>query len=92
MTNITGNRLITITASAGEIYDIDYITAYAVDVANNTDSDILISDNNDFVQSSGAGNYATIVSGGAYNGMALVNSKLYIKSNGSGNIAIVRSR
>ncbi|MGN0181522.1 MAG: hypothetical protein ACI4DP_03795 [Candidatus Ornithomonoglobus sp.] len=91
MTTIKGTHMKTINAAAGEIYEIEYSSAWRVDISNNTDSSILISTNGEFSEDGTAADYLELPSGFNYNNLAVTNT-LYIKSNGTGKIMIVRCR
>lgn len=91
MTTIKGTHLKTIDAAAGEVYKIEYASAWRVDIANNTDDSILIGTDGNFSKTTAAGDYLEIPSGCSYNNLAAPH-KLYIKSNGTGKIVVVRCR
>lgn len=89
MTKVRATKLITIVADAGEIYEIDFGTAFAADIMNYTDSNICISFNNTFEANGCAKNYLEIGRGCAYNSLKSGNTRIYVKAEESGNIAIV---
>ena len=92
MTDITGKKLTTISAAAGEIYCVTLTAAgHKIDILNNTDNNIYVSDKNDFLQLASGSAYLTIPPGGGYNGLAAASDKLYIKSLGSGIVSIAEN-
>lgn len=91
MKTIEGTHLKTINATTGETYIIEYNSAWRVDISNNTDGSILISANGIFSENGPAANYLELPEGYNYNNLAVLDA-LYIKSNGTGKIMIVRCR
>lgn len=93
MVNITGKRFTTITAKANEIYKVTLSAGdRAVDMGNNTDDDIFVSETNDFTDSVSGSAYLTIPSGGGYNGLRPYKDTFYIKSAGSGTVSVAVRR
>lgn len=92
MTDITGKRFTTISAASGEVYRVTLTAAgHKIDILNNTDNNILVSDKNSFVQSASGSPYLTIPPGGGYNGLSAAADKLYIKSPGAGIVSITEN-
>ena len=90
MPDITGKRFTTIPAASNTVYAVTLAAAgHKIDILNNTDGDILISEKNSFAQSASGSPYLTIPSGGGYNGLNTVSDKLYIKSAGTGTISVI---
>ena len=93
MANITGKRFTTINAAANETYTVTLSAGdRAIDMVNNTDDDILISETNNFTESASGSPYLTIPSGGGYNGLRPYKDTFYVKSAGSGTISLVVRR
>lgn len=91
MTTIKGTHLKTIDATANEVYKLEYASAWRVDIANNTDDRILISTDGNFSTDGTSSDYLEIPSSCSYNNLAAPH-RLYIKSNGTGKIVVVRCR
>lgn len=94
MTNINGKALITLTVGEGEEYCLQYEDNHSVDIINNTDGAIYISSDGVFDSSDGAGHYLTIPEGCGYNGYnhMYMSNKLFVKSNGAGEVCIIIRR
>lgn len=93
MTNIEGKRYTTITANAGEIYNVTLsVGDRAVDILNNTDDNIFIAETNSFTEIESGSAYLTLAAGGGYNGLRPKKDKLYIKSLSSGTISFTVRR
>ena len=89
MTDITGNRFTTIAGAVGEVYRVTLTAAgHRIDIFNNTENNILVSDKNSFTQSASGSPYLTIPPDGGYNGLVSVSDKLYIKTLGVGTVSI----
>lgn len=92
MTTIKGTEFLTVHATAGEIYELDYGTPPKLSIVNNTDADILISYTPEFSDDtdSNISRHMKIPAGTAGNNIRCSFGKVYIKSEGSGDIGIVR--
>lgn len=86
--DVTGKRVMTITATAGTTYVITWPQALYISIYNNTDGDIQIDDNGQFVASGNIANYVTVPSGAYINDVSIVGSKICIKALAAGNIVI----
>lgn len=92
MIYITGKKYTTISAAAGEIYCVTLTAAgHKIDILNNTDNNIYVSDKNDFLQLASGSAYLTIPPGGGYNGLAAASDKLYIRTVGVGTVSIAEN-
>lgn len=89
MKNIKGNKFLTIAGVAGEVYRITYTKCFEVDIINSSDGDLYVGSSENFTTEDGVSNYAVIKSGGYYNGLR-VSGSLYLKSNGTGEITVIR--
>lgn len=94
MINIKGNTLVTFTATAGEIYCIQYETNHAVNIANLTEGDIYVSSDGVFDELNGVGGYIIIPSGGGYNDYNHIytSNKLFIKADEDGKVSVASRR
>lgn len=91
MTTIKGQSFLTITASAGETYMIDYTVPPKLSIANNTESTILIRVDSEFTDRAGeVRECIEVPSGAGVNNIRMQFNKVYIKAEGSGSIVIVR--
>lgn len=90
MIDIIGDRYLTITSTANEIYMIDFSGTdntspkQYVDILNHTSGDMKISS-----EEIGENNYAIIPAGAAYNSLGIHGSILYIQSSDAGIISII---
>lgn len=92
MIYITGKKYTTISAAAGEIYCVTLTAAgHKIDILNNTDNNIYVSDKNDFLQLASGSAYLTIPPGGGYNGLSAASDKLYIRTVGVGTVSIAEN-
>lgn len=95
MTEITGAPALTITATAGETYKVNYESSTAVDIYNDTQGCILVNETGSFTPSSGVGEYLKIPDGGSYNGyrsVTAIGCVVYIKAAAAGDICVVEKR
>ncbi|MGM9937053.1 MAG: hypothetical protein ACI38A_06885 [Candidatus Ornithomonoglobus sp.] len=92
MTTIKGQRFLTVHATAGEVYEIEYTVPPKVSIANNTDGNIFISTDPEFADddTGTAGSFLELQAGGAANNISMSFYKVYIKAENSGSIVIVR--
>lgn len=91
MKTIKGQSFLTITASAGETYMIDYTVPPKLSIANNTTGNIIIGTDSEFTDSTGAVRECIDVpSGVGVNNIRMPFNKVYIKTEDSGSIVIVR--
>lgn len=89
MINIDADRLLTIEASAGEVYAISYSSPRYADIHNQTSGDLNIDINGEFKEDGAVKHYIIIPSGGVYNGFKLGTDKLYIRTESNGNVSVV---
>lgn len=92
MTNVKGQKFLTVPVGADEIYEITYTGNPCLNFLNNTEGDVLISVQSDFPHNSDdtAGHYLTLPSGAAANAIMFSVPKCYIKASASGNVTIER--
>ena len=92
MIEVTGANALTIEAAAGETYCITYETNCAVDISNQTDGQIYISDNNDFTVENGIGKFIKLAGGTNYNGYRPYIGdpfNVYIYTEKAGNVSVI---
>ena len=86
MNEIEESAMITADVTGGEIYHIGYTKGYKTDIANLTDGNVYVSNDNSF-----DGRHVTIPPKCGYNGLKLDSRQdLYIKPETSGKITIIR--
>lgn len=91
MKEINGQKLLTIAATAGETYLIDYTNDVNVNIINQTDDSIRISLSDDYLQDDDHSCCITLHPNMFINYFKLRSSKLYIESSGDGDIAVFRN-
>ncbi|MGM9937498.1 MAG: hypothetical protein ACI38A_09150 [Candidatus Ornithomonoglobus sp.] len=91
MNTIKGQKLISIHAVAGETYAIQYEAPHTLNIINQTDDVISVSDKQVIRDDGTAADCIMLAEGAFINGLKLSGSTAYITANGSGDIAIVRS-
>lgn len=91
MTNIKGQKLLTIAAAAGERYAVCYETSHTFNIINQTDDVISISDRLLVSDDGTAADCIRLTDGAFINGLKLSGSTLYITADGSGDISIICS-
>lgn len=89
MKNIKGNKFLTIAGVAGEVYKITYTKCFEVDIINSSEGDLYVGDSEGFTTEDDVSDYAVIKSGSYYNGLR-VSGALYLKTNGAGEITVIR--
>lgn len=91
MQTITGANEITIAATAGETYKIEYETATAVDIFNDTAGDVYVNSTGTFETNNGVSNYLLLSEGVSYNGYRppiSLGTSVFIKTAAAGNICV----
>lgn len=86
--DIAGKRVMTITATAGTVYKIEWPQAFYISVYNNTSGDIQIDDNGQFKTSGNVAEYVSIPAGAYINDMSVVQSAVNIKALAAGSIVV----
>lgn len=87
MIEITENAMVTKTVEADNIYHLHYSRGYKTTVANYTDSELYISNNNNF----DGENYIFLPASAVLNDFKPgADSDIYIKPAGTGSICIIR--
>ncbi len=91
MKTIKGQKLLTISAAAGESYAIRYEAPHTLNIINQTD-DIISIAKKPAVNDDGTASDCIRLSDGAFvNGLKLRGNIAYITAEGSGDISVVRS-
>ena len=91
MTTIHGESLLTITAEAGEIYEIDYKADHTVCILNHTDDVIAVSDRPSYYDDGTSANCIKIAANAFFNNLTIHGRYLYITPAEGGNITLVRA-
>lgn len=91
MNTIKGQTFLTITAVPGECYAICYEAPHTLNIINQTDDVISVSDKQVISSDGTAADCIRLVDGTFINGLKLSSSTAYITANGSGDICIIRS-
>ena len=92
MTNIKGERLITINAQYGETYCIQYESDYFVNILNQTDGVISVSPTAAYYEDENYSNCMKLIENAFYYDFcSKLNHTLFISSTGDGYITIVRT-
>ena len=92
MNTITGKRFLTINASAGELYELQYESEHSYSVFNNTDDVITLSESSGYREDEVSADCISIAPDGYINNLSVITSKLYIRAAGSGKIAVVKTK
>lgn len=90
METIKGQKFLTISAEAGECYAIQYEAPRTINVINQTDDVISVSDKPVISDDGTAADCIRISDGAFVNGLKLDSNTAYITSDGSGDISVVR--
>ena len=91
MTNIKGERLITISADANKTYIVDYGATYTVSILNHTDDAIIVSDRPNYPNDGVSAGCIKIAANAFFNNLTIPGPYLYITSIKSGDITIIRA-
>ena len=91
MKEIRGQKLLTIAATSGENYVIDYTNDVNVNIINQTDDNIRISASGDYAQDEDHSCCITLHPNMFINLLSLNSTKLCIESDGDGDIAVFRN-
>ena len=91
MNTIKGQKLLTITAVPGECYAICYEAPHTLNVINQTDDVISVSDRHTISDDGSAADCIRLAEGAFINGLKLGGNMAYITSNGGGDISIICS-
>ncbi len=89
MITIEAGRLLTIEATAGETYVVDYDSPRYVDIYNQTSGEIYIDMSGEFKEENTVKHYLIVTAGGFYNELKIGTGKLHIKTISDGKISIV---
>lgn len=92
MNTITGKRFLTINACADEVYELQYETAHQFSVLNQTDDEIIISEDSDYREDEISADCISITPGGYINNLSVITPRLYISSAGDGKITVVKTK
>lgn len=90
-TKITGANELTIAATANAVYEIEFETATAVDIFNDTAGDLYINSSGTFTTTDGVSNYLLLAEGTSYNGYRppiTLSTSVFIKTTAAGNICV----
>ena len=88
---ITGANELTIAAAANAEYEIEFETATAVDIFNDTAGDLHINSSGTFATTDGVSNYLLLAAGTGYNGYRppiTLSTSVFIKATAAGNICV----
>ena len=86
--DITGKRVMTITATAGTDYKIAWPQALYISVYNNTSGDIQIDDSGQYKTSGSVAEYITVPAGAYINDVSVVANTIHIKALAAGSIVV----
>lgn len=90
MTNIKGQRIVTINADANETYSIDYGATCTVNICNHTGNILVVSDRADYPDDGTASGCLKIAGDAFYNELIMFGGCLYLTPTADGDISIVR--
>ena len=91
MTTIHGESLLTISAEAGETYEIDYKADHTVCILNHTDDVLGVSDKPSYADDGTSANCVKIAANAFFNNLTIHGRYLYITPNAEGSITLVRA-
>lgn len=91
MTQIKGQKILTIAASAGEVYAIKYEAPHTLNIINQTDGIISVSEQPTITDNGTVSDCVKLSDGAFVNGLKLDGNTVYITADGSGNISVIRS-
>lgn len=89
MTEVEGEYFLTIFATADEVYHISNTSLRKVDILNDTQDALYVSDSPDFTATDVVAPYITIPEGVAANGIYTPSVGIYVKAAADGDIVIM---